>query len=252
MTMEIAALATSAIISFVVPLVIFICILVKGQEKKLTILLFFIVGAIIYIAMQKGIKEHGLAWLFNHTDFMDFMNTHYIPYLLVVAIAGSILALGPVLLVCIIRKKQISFLEGVVLGLGYTMAESVLLVGNRSVNTIIEFVKGSDMKLNSTVTELFLAGYERILLSVIQIAIFIAFIYFIEQNMMWRGSLIAVFSHTLAAFLPGFFIAFSLKDYYEVYDRSLALLLIYIVLTAAALTSAVILYSLRYSVKGRR
>ena len=245
MTMEIAALAVSAIISFIVPLVIFICILVKGQEKKPVMFLFFVAGAVIYVAMQWGIKEHGLAWLFNHTDFMDFMNNHYIPYLLVVAIAGSVLALLPVYLVCIIRKKQVSFLKGIVLGLGYTMAESILLIGLRSVNTIIELVKGSDMELNTTVAELFLTGYERILMSVIQIAIFIVFIYFIEQNMALRGGLIAVICHMLAAFLPGFFIAFSLKNYYEVYDRSVALILTYIVLTAAAITGVVILYSLR-------
>lgn len=252
MTMEIAALAVSAIISFVVPLVIFICILVKGQEKKPMLFLFFLVGAVIYIAMQWGIKEHGLAWLFNHTGFMDFMNNHYIPYLLVVAVSGSVLVLLPVLLVCIIRKKLVSFLEGIVLGLGYTMTESVLLIGIRSVNTIVEILKDSDVELNSTTGELFLTGYERILMSVIQITIIIVFIYFIEQNMILQGSLLAIFCHMLATFLPGFFIAFSLKNYFEVYDRSMALLLIYIVLTAAAVTGAVVLYCLRYILKGRQ
>lgn len=252
MTMEIAALAFSAIISFIVPLVIFICVLIKEKVKKLPLLLFFVTGAIIYIAMQWGIKEHGLEWLFNHTKFMDFMNSHYIPYLLVVAVVGSAFALLPVFLVCIIRKRQISFLEGVILGLGYTMAESVLLVGTRSINTIVELVKGSEMELNSTVAELFLTGYERILMSVIQIAIFVVFIYFIEQNMALRGGFIAIFTHMLAAFLPGFFIAFSLKDYFEVYDRSVALILIYIVLTAAAFTGGVVLYSLRHLLKGRQ
>ena len=252
MTMEIAALAVSAIISFIVPPVIFICTLIKGQGKKLSLLMFFLTGAVIYVAMQWGIKEHGLAWLFNHTDFMDFMNNHYIPYLLVVSVTGAILAFLPVLLVCIIRKKLVSFPEGVVLGLGYTMAESVLLIGIRSVNTIVELLKGSDMELNSTSGELFLTGYERILMSVIQITIIIVFIYFIEQNMILRGSLLAIFCHMIATFLPGFFIAFSLKDYFEVYDRSVALVLIYIVLTAAAFTGGVVLYSLRHLLKGRQ
>lgn len=252
MTMEIAALAVTAIISFMIPFAVFICILKKGQVRKLSLLLLFVIGSVIYLAMQWGIKEQGLAWLFNHTNFMDFMNAHYIPYLLVVAAAGSVLALLPVFFVCIIWKKQISFLEGVVLGLGYTMTESIRQVGIRSVNTIVELAKGSDMELNSTSVELFLTGYERILMSVIQIAIFIIFIYFIEQNMAVRGGLIAVFCHMLTAFLPGFFIAFSLKDYFEVYDRSAALLLVYVVLTAAAVTGAVILYNLRYALKGKQ
>ena len=95
--------------------------------------------------------------------------------------------------------------------------------------------------------ELFLSGYERILIMLIDITILVIFAYFINQNASVKGSIIAIFCQTMLAFLPGFFIAFTLKNYYEVYDRSMALILIYVVLTTAGITSDVVLNSLKYS-----
>lgn len=249
MTLDIVALVLNAIISIIVPIVIFIVILVKSDEKKVPLFLLFIAGGLIYIAMEWGIKEHGLTWLFNNTDFTEFMNDHYIPYLLLVAVAGSVLAMLPVMLLKFIWKNPGTFFQVIVLGIGYTMTESILLIGYRSINTIIEIVKESGMELSSSTTELFLSAYERILMSVIEITIFVVLIYFCNHKMIIRGSLIAVFCHTLVTFLPAFFIAFSLTNYYEVYDRSVALILVYIVLTAAAFTAAVLLYSVRYALQ---
>ena len=251
MTMDIVALAISAVISFIIPVIIFLCILAKGKGQRLSLFLLFLAGAVIYAAMQWGLKEHGLAWLFNHTDFDKFMDAHYIWYLLAVALAGSLLVLLPIWLLCMGMKKQVSFLQGIALGLGYTMTESILLIGIRSVNTIIEIVKGSEAEMNTGTAELFLTGYERILMSVIQIGIFVVLIYFIRERMAGRGLFLTVFCHMLAAFLPGFFIAFSLPDLLEVYDRKMALILVYVVLTAAAITSGVILYSLHDALTGK-
>lgn len=249
MTLEIAALGLNAIISMIVPVVIFIVILVKSKDKRLPLCLLFVAGGSIYMAMEWGAKEHGLTWLFNHTDFAKFMNQHYIPYLLLVALAGAVLLMMPVILITLCFKRQMDFVHIVVLGLGYTMTESVMLMGYRSVNTIIELVKGTDMELNSTTTELFLSCYERILMAVIQIAVFVVLVYFINHKMTVRGGILAVFCHTMAAFLPGFFIAFSLDNYFEVYDRTIALILVYVVMTAMALASVVMLYSFRYILK---
>lgn len=252
MALDIAALVLNAIISSILPMVILIIILVKSEEKKLPLALLYVAGVLIYIAMEWGIKEHGLAWLFNNTDFLEFMDDHYIPYLLLVAVAGSVLAMIPVILLRFIWKKPGTIFQAIILGIGYTMMESILLMGYRSVNTIVEIIKGEEMELGYSTTELFLSGYERILMSVIEITIFVVLIYFCNQKATVRGGLIAIFCHTLVTFLPGFVIAFSLTNYYEVYDRSVALVLIYILLTAAAVTSVVLLYSLRYALQDAR
>ena len=247
MTLEIIALILTAVVSIIIPLVVLGVLIARNRKQWKGIGLLFVLGAVVYVAMEWGLKEHGLAWLFNHTKFMDFMNNHYIPYLLVVAFAGAVFAVLPMtLMVVAVFKKQVSFAKAIAFGLGYTMLESTLLIGYKSINTVVELVKESETELNTTSTELFLSSYERVLLMVIHIAIVVTLVYFIEHKMTVQGNLIAVFCHTLVSFLPGFFIAFTLTNYYEVYDRSIALILVYIVLTAAAISSLIILNSFKY------
>lgn len=248
MTANMTALACTAVISIVVPLILFGILWVRnrGERKGMTIL--FLSGAAIYAATQWGIKEHGLTLLFNHTGLADFLDAHYIPYLFGVALAGAVLAMIPEYLV--IRfgmKKRISFTEAILFGLGYGMTESILLVGYRSIGTIIELTKDPETELGVTTAELFLSGYERLLIMLIEIAILMVMIYLIEQNMTVRGCMLQVAGQTMTAFLPGFFIAFSMKNYYEVYDRSIGLIFVYIILTVSAGCGMILLNSLKYS-----
>ena len=250
---NVIALGLTAIISVMVPLIILGIVIWKNPMERVGVLCSFFAGTGIYLLMEWGVKEQGLKILFNETSLPDFMNRHYIPYLLLVAIAGAILAFLPELLVvCLLFKRQMSFAKAVMFGMGYAMAEAVILVGYRSIYTIVELLQKPETDINTTTTELFLSGYERILMMVIHIAIIIAFVYFIEQKMVLLGSIIIMICLTLAAFLPGFLIAFSLKNYYEVYDRSVALLLIYILLTVAAFCGGIVINSLKYSLKDER
>ena len=241
MALEITALTVAAIISVLLPLVVLGIILKKNKEQWKSILGLFLCGGLIYVAMQWGIKEHGLTWLFNNTNFSGFMINHYIPYLLVVAFVGALLTTLAQLFVVILFKRKLSFGKVIALSVGYSMLEAGFLVGVKSINTIVQLVKGTDMELGTTTLELFLSGYERILLFIIEMAITVVFVYFIKMKKAFGGGLIAVFCYTMAAFLPGFFLAFTLPDYYEVFDRSIALTMVYIILTAAALASLVMI-----------
>ncbi|MBR1866107.1 MAG: YhfC family intramembrane metalloprotease [Lachnospiraceae bacterium] len=252
MTANITALACTAGISMVLPLIVFgiLWLRNRGERKGMTIL--FLSGAAIYAATQWGIKEHGLTLLFNHTGLADFMDAHYIPYLFLVALVGALLAMFPEYLVIrFAMKKQITFKEAVTLGLGYGMTEAVLLVGYRSIGTIIELVREPETDLKVTTTELFLSGYERLLIMLIEIALLMLMIYLIEQNMTVRGCVLEVAGQTMTAFLPGFFIAFSMKNYFEVYDRSVGLLLVYIMLTVSAVCGIIVINSLKYGYNTR-
>lgn len=246
MTTEIIALAMGAIVSILLPLIVLGIIIRKNQGQWKGILGIFLCGAIVYVAMQWGIKEHGLTWLFNNTNFMDFMSTHYLLYLLVVALAGaSLITLTQVFFVTIVFKRKVSYSKAIAFALGYSMTESTLLVGLRSINTIVEMTKETEYELGTTATELFLSGYERILLLLIEMAIVVALVYFIEKRQTVCGGLIATFFYTIVAFLPGFFLAFTLQDFYEVFDRSMALLMVYVILTATAIAGVVILNVLK-------
>lgn len=250
MALNITALALTAGISILVPLIIVGIIWFKDKSERKGILVLFLTGVAIYIAMEKGIKENLLLYLFNHTSFGDFVSKQYIVYLLLVALLSAVLTVLPEFyIVRYACKKQMSFSKVVVFSLGYAMTEAILLVGYKSILTIVELAKDGSKELGISTTELFLSGYERILIMVIRVALTAALVYFIQQNKSGLAVILKVFCHTLVSFLPGFFIAFSLVNYFEVYDRSVALILVYVVLTAAAITAGVVLNSLKYSFK---
>lgn len=250
MAVNITALALTAIISIVLPLAIVGIIWFKKASERKGIVLLFLSGAGVYLAMEWGIKVHGLTFLFNHTSFAEFTSAHYIPYLFLVAIVSAVFTVIPeFLIVRFLCKNQMSFAKTVSLALGYAMTEAVMLVGYRSILTIIELIKNGEQKLDVSITELFLSGYERILIMIIRVSLMAVLVYFMERKKPVIGVIIKVFCHTLVSFLPGFFIAFSTVNYFEVYDRSVALILVYVVLTVAAFTAAVVLNSLKYSFK---
>lgn len=241
------AMVCNMVISFMIPLIIWIVLVIRNKDERKGMIILFILGALFYAGMQWGIKQHGLAYLFNHTDFQSFMENHYIPYLLVVALAGAILAVIPEwITIRFAFGSKVTFKQAIALGLGYTISETGFLIGYPGVKTIIIYVKEKETELNTTVGELFLSGYERILLTIIGTGLILILAYFIEQKMSVRGIIIKVISNTLIAFLPGFFIAFSTKNYLEVFDRSITLVMVYVVLTAAGLSSIAVMNSLKW------
>lgn len=247
MIANVVALSLTGIICVLVPLVVLGIIMKKNSLEKGGVFLAFLSGAIVYLIMEWGIKEHGLQMLFKKKAFVTFVNEHYILYLLAVAFAGALLAVLAECFIAIIAfKRQMSFGKIMMFGLGYAMLEAVMLVGYRSILTLVELAKGTEAEISTTTTELFLAGYERILMMIIHIAITVVLVYFIEQKKSVLGVGIAVFCQMMAAFLPGFFIAFSTERFYEMYTREWALLLVYIVLTMSAICGIVVLNSLKY------
>lgn len=253
MIANIIALTLTAVISIIVPLVILGIVWKKNPMEQKGILITFGLGVVIYLAMQWGVKEHGLQYLFNHSGLMDFMNAHYILYLLFVAFTGAVLTLIPEMLVVVFAfKKQMSFKKASMLALGYAMTESVALVGYRSISTIAACFTRKDVEINTSTAELFLSCYERLLFMVILAAVMISLVYFVEQRMPVRGFVIALLCHTLIHFLPGFFIAFTTTSYIEVFERPVALALSYIVLTAGTVAGIAVMNALKYSLKDER
>ena len=247
MVKEIAILIANLIITILIPIIIWVVLIAKNKNERKGIIILFILGALFYAGLQWGLKQHGLAYLFNHTDFESFMNNHYIPYLGVVALAGAILSVIPEwITIHFVYKKKVTFKQAIALGLGYVISESAFLMGYQSVMSIIQYYKNSDMEFSTSAGELMLSGYERILLSVIGIALIVVLVYFIEQKMPVRGIIIKTLVQAVIAFLPGFFIAFSTKNYLEVFDRSTTLIMVYVVLTTACVTGVAVLNGLKW------
>ena len=248
-----AALIINTIICIMIPIIILGVLFFKNPIERKGLLVLFFSGGLVYVLMESVVKEQGLQYLFNHTDFTKFMADHYIAYLFTVALAGAVLAVLPEILIIIcLFKRQMSLVKAVAMGLGYAMAEAVMLTGIKSIFTIVEMIKGTEAELTTAVVELYLSGYERLLLMLIQITLIVVLVYFVEHKMTVKGAMIKILCQTITGFLPGFLMAFTYKDFYEVYDRKWALSLIYIFLTAAAFCSAVVVNSLKYALKDDR
>lgn len=244
----IGALIVNVLISFLIPLICIMILWVRNPMERKGMIGVALVGIVSYIGMQWGVKEHGLSFLFNHTDLQNFMNVHYVPYLFLVALAGAILALLPILLVTFVfLKRKVSFWETVVWGLAYGATESIFLVGYKSLVTIVEWIKDSSQEISATAGELVLTGYERILMMIIEIAVWMVLIYLIEQKMTIKGALVQIASYTMITFLPGFLIAFSTSGFYDVFDRTTTLWFVYAILTVAAMCSVTVLYAMKDS-----
>lgn len=250
MLVDSIALALTVLISIVVPFVVLGIVIKKNPMERKGIALSFCCGVIVYLIMQWALKEKGLQYLFNHTDLSTFVSANYITYLLLVALAGAFFVVIPQIMIAhFVFKKQMSFAKTTMLALGYATAEAIMLVGTRCVVTLVGVLRGKVKELDTNTVELYLSGYERILFMVIEVAIILAIVYFVEQKMTFLGGLIALICFTLLHFLPGFFLAFTMKNYAETLDRSVALGLSYVILTAAAISGGVVLNTLKYSMR---
>lgn len=247
-----AALGSIIVTCIVLPFVIFLVTIIRDKESKLRQLIFFVTGVVVYFATQWGMKEKGLQWLFNNKkttgfDMFSFMANHYFLYLAAVACSGALLLyVVSFLLFRFVFHRNYTVKNIFMYGLGFGMSESIMLAGMKSIYTLYEMKKGTEGEIGSGTMELFLSGYERLLFVFIHISLLIVLAYFIQKKQNF-GLLVTIFCETLAGFLPGFFIAFSTVNYLEIYSRTVALGIIYTILTLAVITGFIVIINLRYS-----
>lgn len=250
--MEYVALCTIILVCIILPVIVLIGLLVKEKNNRVKNIIYAICGAFIYFIMQWGIKEKGLQWLYNNKkitgiDMMQFSSEHYMLNLFLTSFVGALFLYGvSSLLFRFVWKKNYSYENIIFFGIGYCMSEAIMLAGVRSIDTIILLIQGTEGELSTSVMELFLSSYERILIFIIEISLLVVLAYFVQKKHGVLGSFITIFCGTLVGFLPAFFIAFSTVQYLELYSRNVALIIIYVFLTVAAVAGVVILWNLLY------
>ncbi|MDO5156114.1 MAG: hypothetical protein Q4D51_09110 [Eubacteriales bacterium] len=253
MVTYVIAFALTAVVSILIPLIVWGIVIKKNPMERKEVVILFALGALLYVIMQWGIKEHILQYLFNHTNMTQWMVSYYLLYLFLVAFIGAFLFVIPVYL--IVRyglKRQMSFAKATMFGLGYAMTEATMLVGYRCVFTIVGIANGDIKEFDTSVVELYFSSFERVLYLIIYVAVVVGLVYLIEQIMSVRGIVISWLCITFANFLPGFLIAFTTKSYNETFERPIALFLSYLVLTVGALTGIVVMNALKYALKDEK
>lgn len=247
MAVTITALVLTALVSLLLPCLQIVILAVRREKERKGILLYSLAGILLYVVTQWGLRNQGLSWVIEQAGWTETVQTYYLLSLFLLSFAGSLFLLVPTYV--ILRralKKQLSFAQAMVFGLAYAMAEAVLLVGYQSVKYVIQLLKKEEGDLIVTNVQLFLSTYERLLFFLIHTAVFAGFAWMLRKGFRMRACAVFLLVETLIAFLPGFFMAFSTVQYLEVYDHVVGLFLIYVFLTAVAVTGAVILRGIRY------
>lgn len=240
---NIIALIVVTLACILIPICLFGIVFIKSPGQRKHLLLLLLLGSAIYFISDWGVKEHLLKYLFNYTRFNYFAQNHYLIYIFFTALLGGILMGIPFYLIShFLMRGKFTMQKASVFGVGYVMSEAIMLVGLRSIHTIFQMIKNQKFQLSTTSIELYLSAYERLLIIIIYIGIIVSFVYLLEQNYGIRAYCILVTCYTLVNFLPGFFMAFSTPRFYEIYDRSVALLLIYLILTVAAISALIIIH----------
>lgn len=247
MAVTITALVLTALVSLLLPLFLIVILAVRRRKERKGILLFSLAGILLYVVTQWGLRDRGLSWVIERAGWTEAVQTHYLPSLFLLSLVGTLLLLVPAyaVLLCVL-KKSLTFAQAAVFGLAYGMAEAVLLVGYQSVKSAIELLQKNEGDVVVTNVQLFLSSYERVLFLLIHTAMFASLAWMLRKGFRMRACIAFLLVETLIAFLPGFFMAFTTVQYLEVYDHVVGLILIYVFLTAVAVTGAVVLRGIRY------
>lgn len=251
--MEYVAFITIILACIVLPVIIFVVLMIKEKDSRIGQMIFFLSGVAVYFVMQWGLKEKGMQWLYNHKtvtgiDMNQFSSDHYLFSLFLIALIGALFLFGmSFVLFRFVFKRNYTFKNIIFYGLGYCMTEAVMLAGLRSIDTIVLRVQGIEGELSASIMELFLSAYERVLIMIIESALLLVLAYFIQKCHSVMGTVLTIFCGTLVGFLPAFFLAFSTSEFLDIYSRNVALIIIYVFLSAAGLTGTVLLWNFRYS-----
>ncbi|MCR5702494.1 MAG: YhfC family intramembrane metalloprotease [Lachnospiraceae bacterium] len=251
--MELLSLFLIVGVSIVIPVIVWIILLAKGKNQRIGIFLLFLVSAAFYVGVSWWLKQYILSYLFVNTGFENFMREHYALYMLVVALAGALLAVIPEwITVRLICRRKITYMQALAMGIGYCAAESTMLVGYKAVNTLIDIIKNGQKEIGQSTSDLLLTSLERFLLTIIGTGLIVIFIHWIEEKSDIKAVLFKAIAQGIIAFIPGFLVAFSTEDFLEVFDRSTTLIMVYIILGAAAFASFIVTDSLKWKMYEKR
>lgn len=244
---ELISFFTIAFVCVILPLIVFGILFVKTKGKRVRLTVLFLIGAVIYFATQWLIKEKGCMWLIRNTNIFQKLYDYYFMYIFVIALIGTIvLFLTLTIVFRYIYKSNYDLSDCISIGLGYSICEAVLVAGITSINCIISYFNGTQQETSPYVGELFLSAYERVIVTMIHIGLISVLAYMIQKKKGVAGFVLVSFAGALFDFLPDFFLSFSTSAFLELYSRNVALIMIYLVLTTAAVTSFAILFNICY------
>ncbi|MBO4981565.1 MAG: YhfC family intramembrane metalloprotease [Lachnospiraceae bacterium] len=264
----IAAVCVTLFVSLILPVIVCIVFCVKNRGKGVVAAWFL--GAAGFFVFQIMIRTPILSALSLSTAFMAFAKEQYVWYCLIMAFTAGLFEVAGRYIVARILKKKQCFEKGVAAGLGHGGIEAMMIVGVTYINNLIYIIMintGSyDLMVEQTramnvdVSSLvalketflttgpgifYLAGYERLLTMVFQLALSLLVCYFVWKGKDLLGVLICLTLHTTVDFVVPMINGRAAGYLGEPISTDTAYLLIYGFLTLVALGAGLLVWKLR-------
>jgi uncharacterized membrane protein YhfC len=210
-TASILFMCVTLFLSLLLPLIVLL-VLQKGRRGVFSV---WIAGALGFAVPQLFIRIPLLQTLGTQESFQQFIAAHpYVTVSLMAATAALFETTGRLVVLKVALSKRLSYMTGLAAGAGHGGIEAIAIVGMLYINNLIISLSINSGNLTSllpadpaiaesirqslvgTPPELFLlAGFERVLTMVIQVALSIILTLFIMKNRAIFGFLVVALLH---------------------------------------------------------
>ena len=252
----------SLILSLILPAVILIVFAAKN--KKNGILSAWLLGAAGFVVTQLLIRVPILAFLQGQSWFMTFAQNHLFLYAFSLAFTAGLFELAGRFAVAKLMHKNLTYKRSLAAGLGHGGIEAMVLIGMTYISNLalifminsgyfdimlsqmagdaamishLELIRSQLISYSPAI--FLLGGFERILAMICHAAMSILVCYGVSHKRTLSCTLICLGIHTLIDLTAGISLLAG-----SVLSQTIAYTIIYIILTAAAVVSLLILKSI--------
>ena len=247
-------------ISTILPLAVLVVYALKNKGKGIWSAWFL--GAAGFFAMQIVIRTPILNLLGTTQGFMTFATEHFVLYCLIMAFTAALFEVIGRYAVAKFMSKNLIFERGIAAGLGHGGIEAIVIIGLTYLNNLIYIgminsgtfdgvveqtvalgvdttsllaIKDNLLHMNSAM--FLLAGYERILTMILQVALSLVICYFVSHKEDWKGIVICLICHCLVDFTAPFVNGCATQYMGNLISTTTAYTIVYVFLTMVAVLS---------------
>ncbi len=267
-TSSIIAICVTLFITLIGPLIVYAIYGLKNKGEG--VWLAWLLGAAGFFVMQIVIRMPILSVLSLIPGFQTFAIENFLIYSLVLAFTAALFEVIGRFVVAKILSKSLTYKKSFAAGLGHGSIEAVFVVGMTYVNNLLYAVMINtgafdgiveqtaamgvdttsllaikDSLINTGAGMFYLAAYERFLTVICHIAMTMIVCYFVSRKEDMKGILICLLCHWALDFIAPVINAMATEYMGNVLPQTVAYVIVYIFLTAAAIASVVVIKNLK-------
>ena len=265
---SIAAMCITLVVALVLPIVALIVYAVKNRKQG--IMGAWFLGAAGFFIMQMVIRTPILSVLGKSAGFVAFAENFYLFYAILLAFTAGLFEIVGRYVVAKILYKKLTYQKGFAAGLGHGGIEAIVLIGisyvgnlmyagminSGAINTVISQTEAMgvdttplyalvDALVNTPAPMFLLAGYERLLTMICQLAMSLLVCYFVWKKQDIKGIGICLLIHTLLDGVATIISGMSTPYLGSVISQNVSYVIIYVFLTFMAVLSIYVINRIR-------